>query len=332
MDLIKNLDPLSESGLYIVGWLYTSQLSHDRNSRNECIYFLDQDGDYVPSPSPLSGLVLEYGEVNLHQYMKDKNSKISTVDKIHILEHIVSAVSFLHKLMIVHFDLKPENIVLFHTATHGTRWKLIDFDSSYNVNTNPKPSISYPINQNNNNIRATEEFAPPEVMKVINNNLNSDQNNNTIQINVKMDIWSIGMIGVILFFGQSLWKLLDLHFSSFDGESKSNRIMASNVKQDHINAVLPPTSGDKIKDFLNLCLQVESSNRQDASKLLEKKIFSTDNSTIYLETLLLTRDSISQRNEEIRKIIEQHLVEGNEFITDELRNAFIDFKSFLRPN
>ena len=71
---------------------------------------MNEDKDFIPSPSPLHGLVFECGEINLHQYFMN-NSKIPIIEKIHILQQIVGAVLFLHKLGIVHFDLKPENIV-----------------------------------------------------------------------------------------------------------------------------------------------------------------------------------------------------------------------------
>ena len=45
------------------------------------------------------------------------------------------------------------------------KWKLIDFDSSFDLNVNPKPKFISPVN--GGSIQLTEEFVSPEIMKVI---------------------------------------------------------------------------------------------------------------------------------------------------------------------
>ena len=76
---MNHRDTLTERPQFIVTWVYPNQiLSHNCNSisinsnngnnGNECIYFMNEDKDFIPSPSPLHGLVFECGEINLHQY------------------------------------------------------------------------------------------------------------------------------------------------------------------------------------------------------------------------------------------------------------------------
>ena len=279
----------SGSHQYIVEWLYHSQiLSHDINNNpasnnnslnnygNESIYLLNEIGDYIPSPSPLNGLVFECGEVNLSQYLTN-NSRVPIIEKIHILEHIVSAVSFLHKLNIVHFDLKPENIVRFNT-THGTRWKLIDFDSSFDLNITPKPSLIGSVNDTDN-IRLTEEYVSPEVMKIFTNSNQITNSNIPVEININMDIWSLGLISVFILKGISLWKLIypqrDFHVS-----------MLLDFNDDILTRLLNFYQlGEKERSFIEECVKVDPKLRSTCEMLRMKTLFSTGPSTINVNKL-----------------------------------------------
>ena len=323
-EIIKTRDLHGESIQFLVNCLNSSQIlchnNNNNNSNNESIYFLSEGGEIIPSPFPLHGLVFEFGEINLHQYLKDNYSRLAVIHKINILEDIVKAVTFLHKLGIVHFDLKPENIVCF-SSIYNMKWKLIDFDSSFDLNTTPKPSIIYPVN----NIRLTEEYVSPEVMRVIKNTNNNNNNNNSnirVEINDKMDIWSVGMIGVILFSNQSLWKLLR-------PETQFNSSMVSNIKQEEVENILTRQYGEKIKSFIGDCLKVEGSNRKNGDELLGKSLFRTDSSTIHSNTLHLTRETINQSFIELRNILEEYQVEGQGFISSELNSKLSELLTCL---
>ena len=278
---------------------------------------LNEVGDFIPlpSPSPLHGLVFELGEINLHQYLKDNYSRIPVIHKINILEDIVKAVTFLEKVKIVHFDLKPENIVCF-SSNHNMRWKLIDFDSSFDLNVTPKPFLVYPVND----IRLTEEYVSPEVMRVIKNSNNN--NNIPVEINFSMDIWSVGMIGVVLFSNQSLWKLLR-------PQIQFNSLMVSNINQEEIDNILKREYGEKIKSFVGDCLKVEGSNRKRGDELLGKSLFRADSSTIHSNTLNLTRETINQSFAELKTILQQYQVEGQGFVSSELDSKLSELLSCL---
>lgn len=253
---------------------------------------MNEEGDFIPSPlSSLNGLVFEHGEMNLNQYMTN-NSRIPEIEKIHILEQIVKSVSFVHKHNIVHFDLKPENIVLFHTNNYGSKWKLIDFDSSYDLNISPKPKLSTNNNNLNNNlnnniVRLTEEYVSPEVMKFINSNINNKKKNkkknnlnnnneiNEIEINDKMDIWSLGLISIFLFKECNVWRLLypqrqDFEISmllNVDDESFERFYNCYDIKE-------------KERSFLDKCLKINPNLRSNCEGLLMKTLFRTGPSTI----------------------------------------------------
>jgi serine/threonine protein kinase len=160
LKLIRDLDSQSERPgerrNYIVELLLPSQLMSE-----DQIYFLNQAGDQLfpfsstsPTRIPIQGLVLESGGKNLREFLKNQTLS-SMTQRIHILEQIVEAVRFLHRLNFVHFDLKPENIVCFTSSGDKMRWKLIDFDSSFHTTV---PS------RNSSDLWLTEEFACPEIL------------------------------------------------------------------------------------------------------------------------------------------------------------------------
>jgi len=272
LEIIKSRDIHGESNQFIVRSLFPSQiLSHNNNNNNnpnnESIYLLNEMGDFIPSPSPLNGLVFECGEINLHQYLT-KYSKVPILQKVNILEDIVNAVSFLHNLKIIHFDLKPENIVRFNNTNQGTRWKLIDFDSCFDLNINPTPRIIYPVNDEN--IRLTEEYVCPEVMKVIHN----IPPYNSIEINDKMDIWSLGLISIFILKGNSLWKLLNPH-KDFD----ISMILEFN---DNIlqRLLIDLKVGEKERSFIEGSLKIDPNQRLNCNGLKNRSLFETGSSTI----------------------------------------------------
>lgn len=130
----------------------------------------------------MKSLVFESGGMNLQQFMTKNRLSVSVTQRIHILEEIVRAVDFLHTLHIIHFDLKPENVVSFSSSSGSSiRWKLIDFDSSYDISSSSSLNSNHIIiNENNcNNIRVTEEYICPEIMKLLISNNNNNQGNNS---------------------------------------------------------------------------------------------------------------------------------------------------------
>lgn len=318
LERIRGYDIHHQSDQFIVGWLYPSQfLTHNNNNNNnsnnsnESIYILNEEGDFISCPhspfSPLNGLVFECGEMNLNQYLRN-NSTLQIIEKIHILEDIIKSVSFLHKLNIVHFDLKPDNIVLF-----GKKWKLIDFDSSFDLNVNPKPKITYPVD----NVRLTEEFVSPEIMKVIKNLIPE------IEINVNMDIWSIGMIGIILFSTHSLWELLYPRLNNF------NSSMVSNITQEEIENILRRDFGNKLKSIIGDCLQVNPENRRtNCLELLNKSLFTMKTSTISSSNSI-SNDKLSQNISRLERLIEQYHIEGQEFISSDLENTLSEILTII---
>ena len=165
LEMIRSRDAHQESHKFLVSWLFPSQLMSE-----DSIHFLSQSGDQLFSSPPLShplhGLVLESGGPNLREFLRNETlSSVPMSQRIHVLEEVVQAVRFLHRLGVVHFDLKPENIVCFFTSgCDKARWKLIDFDSSYDEGSSSassSASASPPMVSNLANLRLSDGVCVP---------------------------------------------------------------------------------------------------------------------------------------------------------------------------
>jgi serine/threonine protein kinase len=250
---IRTNDPHGYHFQHIVTWLYPDRfLTHESDN----LYLADEDGDLSPSSataaaavSPMKSLVLESGGANLKQLLLSNGSRfsVSVTQRVHILQDIVGALHFLHGLEIVHFDVKPENIVCFSSASgSGSKWKLIDFDSSYSVNLPPSSPGGPPViscSSSNDGILVTKEYTSPEVMRVLNyHSPDPDRGDphpqaapglsppEDVEMSWRLDIWSLGLVAVFLFSNHSLWEALHPTRSfqhSMVSESPSQRSSSS---------------------------------------------------------------------------------------------------------
>ena len=338
---IRTNDPSGEYSLHIVTWLYPDHfLTHESDN----LYLTNESGELSPAStaaaaviSPMKILVLESGGANLKQFLQSNRSRFSVpvAQRVHILEDIVGALHFLHELRIVHFDVKPENIVCFSSGS-GSRWKLIDFDSSYDVNLPPSSLAGPPVIScchsslsSDDDTLVTKEYIGPEVMRVLNHRADRDVHPPLaqapaanppadVEVSWRLDIWSLGLVAVFLFSNHSLWEALHptRHFQ---------HSMVSGVTQSQINLLLSRSFGHKEKSFLEACLQVESAGRKSAGELLGKSLFSTNNSS----TLRLSSDSMSQRFAALERLLSRYREESQSLMCEELEDKFSEFSLFL---
>lgn len=69
-----------------------------------------------------------------------KRKKFNEKDAAHIIQKVLSAISYCHENNIIHRDIKPENILIDWNNDHEIDVKIIDFGAS--VFHNPKKSQS----------------------------------------------------------------------------------------------------------------------------------------------------------------------------------------------
>jgi serine/threonine protein kinase len=229
----------------------------------ESIYCRNADQIFQQaSPRILSGLALEAGSITLAKYINDHHRpyEISLIQRAHILQAVLNAIEFLHASDIVHFDLKPGNIVLFSDT-----WKLIDFESSFDLRRRPRPTIS-----SSTSILVTVEYAAPEVARVMNASSLIE-----IEVTSAMDIWSLGMVGLFIFTGCTLWPHL------LPSEMKVTPSLVERVNQDQITTTLRNILKFRPKElsFLEGCLSSEPSHRLGSLGLKSKSLFTFDQAT-----------------------------------------------------
>lgn len=107
-------------------------------------------------------------------------SNFTWKEKSLILKTIISSVGILHRLNIVHGDLKPDNILISISETKKFVAKVIDMDSSYFAYQSPdKDTLVF-----------TPPYASPEIGKYI----KSDDDEDRKKISCKSDIYALGII------------------------------------------------------------------------------------------------------------------------------------------
>lgn len=229
--------------------------------------------------SPLNGMVLEAGGPNLFQFYhfwKNKNKFPDILTRINILRDVREAVEFIHGSDIIHGDLKPENIVCFSYLSKGLlRWKLIDFDNSCKENKNEcfaKEDFSF-----------TPLYSAPEIRLFL-----QDPERFPLRKVKSLDIWSLGIVAFFIFADHQDWN------------SVCRRLHLFSISQKEIESILMSFSEfqDKEKSFVESCIQINPTDRWSVSDLSNKKLFTTQPSTIQA-------NSLRYSNEEIQKLLRE---------------------------
>ena len=122
----------------------------------------------------LSEIAFIYDYIDNGTLTSHLNSHYSLDSIDMVLAQIIKGVQFLHKIGIVHRDLKPDNLLVNRDHTV----KIVDFGLAMPI------AVSERLNEN----YGTLLFTAPEIL--LNN-----------EYNVKVDVWSVGVIGFYLLFG-----------------------------------------------------------------------------------------------------------------------------------
>jgi serine/threonine protein kinase len=213
-------------------------------------------------------LLLEYCEMNLFTFIKDKKNFSDLYNERiikNIFRQIVKGINFIHKKKIIQRDLKPSNILLKIQNDNNYTVKIADFGLSRKYSLpNERYSPDF----------GTLNYKPPEIL------LGSDV------YNITVDSWGLGCILTELIIGKSLFKgsteieVLNNMFKiygTFDENQLPGMIFFKNFKPTFIKH-----KGIGLINFVknNLLFDVNESCFQLISKLLElnptKRILSKD--------------------------------------------------------
>jgi serine/threonine protein kinase len=269
----------------------------------------------IQPATPLCGLVLECGGPNLFQFLQMKSSALDVIHRVHILRDIVSAVEFLHAHEIVHGDLKPDNIVCFASLREGLmRWKLIDLESCYDMQSNPSISLS-------DSFDITPEYFAPELLSMCHSSASassaSASSSSSLQVNYTLDIWSLGMVAVYTLKGKTVWKILS-------PQNSFNLLMVREWNENQLSSLLT-NFGEKEKSFIFDCLKTRSS----CQYLLRKSLFSTNNSTVLSNTLRTMSENMTKKFENLTVILSEVLSESNEIVIEGMEERLSELFTLL---
>ena len=184
--------------------------------------------------------ILEYcSGPDLSLYIRKNGGSISEQIAKIIITQILQALIYLNNLTkkIIHYDLKPENILF----DNDMNIKITDF------------GLAKIIEPNTEFVQLTSQgvgtywYLPPECF----------EENKNIEINSKVDIWSLGVILYEIIFNKKPFG---------QGCSSQKKLVKDKIIQNAYSVEFPenPEISEKCKDFIQNCLKYKQSERYDA--------------------------------------------------------------------
>ncbi|KAM7003385.1 death-associated protein kinase 2 isoform 1-T1 [Tautogolabrus adspersus] len=169
----------------------------------------------------------------LFDFLAQKES-LSEEEATQFIKQILNGVQYLHSKRIIHFDLKPENIMLLDRNVPLPRIKLIDFGLAHKIE----------AGEDFKDIFGTPEFVAPEIV-------------NYEQLGLEADMWSIGVITYILLSGAS----------PFLGDTKQETLGNISAMNYEFDEELFSNTSELAKSFIRELLEKDTRKRmtiQDA--------------------------------------------------------------------
>jgi len=204
-------------------------------------YSKDADGNPGPDPDDnVTYVVTELGQYTLKDHLKRQRVRRRALPEDEVratVRAVVLVVAGLHAKGLVHLDLKPENLMMFHG-----RWKLIDVDGCMRVGST--------VSVNDSTVSYSPCYCAPEWSNFLTNRKQKD-----IDVVTALDVWSVGM---------TLCELLNLdvvlkpRFASFlaTGQSRTTaETMFAQWLGRRQNIVLPKPVLDFDENFSQLVLE-----------------------------------------------------------------------------
>ena len=193
--------------------------------------------------------VLEYcSGPDLATYLQ-RNRFIPEKEARIIITQILEGLEYLNKLpnKIIHYDLKPENIIF-----NNMEVKISDF------------GLAKIVESNNDKVQLTSQgvgtywYLPPECFEEKKN----------VDISSKVDIWSVGVILFEMFFRKK----------PFGQNYTQDKLLKERVMQNARVVDIPnkPNISEECKDFIRKCLAYHQEDRYDVFQALESPFIKQD--------------------------------------------------------
>uniref|UniRef100_A0A1I7X6Y1 Protein kinase domain-containing protein n=1 Tax=Heterorhabditis bacteriophora TaxID=37862 RepID=A0A1I7X6Y1_HETBA len=197
--------------------------------------------------------VLEYCPGNDLDFYLKQNKSVSEKEARSIIMQVVSALVYLNekKPPIIHYDLKPANILLESGTTCGAI-KITDFGLSKIMEGS----------SDDDSIELTSQFAgtywylPPETFVV---------SHAPPKISCKVDVWSVGVIFYQCIYGKR----------PFGHDQTQQKILEENTILKANEVLFPPKPlvSPVAQDFIRRCLQYKKEDRADVFELMRHELF-----------------------------------------------------------
>ncbi|CAD5222661.1 unnamed protein product [Bursaphelenchus okinawaensis] len=199
--------------------------------------------------------VLEYCDGNDLDFYLKQHKQIPEKEARSIIMQVVSALKYLNerKHPIIHYDLKPANILL-QSGTAGGEIKITDFGLSKTMeNSDDGESIELTSQG-----AGTYWYLPPETFQ-------SYSHGYTPKINSKVDVWSVGVIFYQCLYGRR----------PFGHERTQQQILQEKTILNASEVSFPtnPRVSVTAQDFIRACLQYRKEERADVAQLSQHELF-----------------------------------------------------------
>ncbi|KAL7078410.1 hypothetical protein ACQ4LE_001983 [Meloidogyne hapla] len=200
--------------------------------------------------------VLEYCDGNDLDFYLKQHKQIPEKEARCIIMQVVSALKYLseQKYPIIHYDLKPANILLQSGTTSG-EIKITDFGLSKTIENSDDGDESIELTSQG---AGTYWYLPPETFTPFGDG-------GPPKISNKVDVWSVGVIFYQCIYGKR----------PFGHEKTQQQILEERTIFNAQEVTFPskPPVTQAAQDFIRRCLQCRKEERADVSELIRHELF-----------------------------------------------------------
>tara|TARA_R110002126_G_scaffold291723_2_gene455890 strand:- start:3482 stop:4792 length:1311 start_codon:yes stop_codon:yes gene_type:complete len=139
---------------------------------------------------------------------KDLYDTLSLDDKQDIFKCLLIEISVLHKIQVIHQDIKPENIIIFYDdVNHKYYAKLNDFGLCNKVQNGAMATLGYESPEMVESNFIKESYGAICCSSTLAKfSASNDRNKNHKEPDIKNDIWALGIVYLELFYNHLLFK------------------------------------------------------------------------------------------------------------------------------
>ena len=244
-------------------------------------------GVYEIKKNEMDCMIMEYAKFGNLKDFKEKQLKRQELSEqllCFLAYQILIGLKYIHKCKIIHFDLKPQNIIF-----DGYLYvKIIDFSVALDYSKIKSNKIKLPF-------RGTNFYIAPEVLKSKTINVN-DLN--------KVDLYSLGVILYNLVFNTYPYRLERSDVGSYDliyNKIENNKLEFSNKRNSYSKHFI---------DFLSQLLEIDINKRININQALNN--YWINGAKILLEE----KEKVLDNNKFLIGLLTDHFINFNKYINN----------------